>query len=168
MTGIAQESVAERARQLLEPVLARDGFELVEVEWQREGGAWVLRLYVDKQGGIGVDDCHAASRLVETILDVEDFIEPAYSLEVSSPGVERPLRKPEHFRRFAGEHAQVKSFGPVDAGHGPRKSWTGVLRGFQDGAVEMEVDGALHRIPLDRIAKAHLQYDFEADLRRKE
>ena len=62
----------------------------------------------------------------------------------------------------------MKSFGPVETGHGPRKSWTGILKGFQDGAVEIEVDGALHRIPLDRVAKAHLQYDFEADLRRKE
>ena len=87
MTGIAQESVAERARQLLEPVLARDAFDLVEVEWLREGGTWVLRIYVDKVGGIGIDDCQAASRLVETLLDVEDFIEPAYSLEVSAPCV---------------------------------------------------------------------------------
>jgi len=169
MTGIAQESVAERARQLLEPVLARDGYDLVEVEWQREGGSWVLRLFVDKQGGIGIDDCHAASRLVETILDVEDFIEPAYSLEVSSPGVDRPLRKPEDFKRFAGQRAKVKAFGPLESAPGlpPRKQWTGTLCGFDSGAVEIQVDGKVHRIPVDRIAKAHLEYDFEADLRRK-
>jgi ribosome maturation factor RimP len=169
MTGIAQESVAERARQLLEPVLARDEFELVEVEWQREGGAWVLRLFIDKPGGIGVDDCHAASRLVETILDVEDFIEPAYSLEVSSPGLERPMRKPEDFQRFAGQRAKVKAFGPIESAPGlpPRKQWTGTLCGFSGGAVEIEADGRVHRIPVDRIAKAHLEYDFEADLRRK-
>ena len=169
MTGIAQESVAERARQLLEPVLARDEFELVEVEWLREGGAWVLRLFVDKPGGIGVDDCQAASRLVETILDVEDFIEPAYSLEVSSPGLERPMRKPQDFQRFTGQRAKVKAFGPVESAPGlpPRKQWTGTLCGFASGAVEIEVDGKVHRIPVDRIAKAHLEYDFEADLRRK-
>jgi len=169
MTGIAQESVAERARQLLEPVLARDGFDLVEVEWQREGGSWVLRLYVDKPGGIGVDDCQSASRLVETILDVEDFIEPAYSLEVSSPGLERPLRKPEDFKRFAGQRAKIKAFGPVESAPGlaPRKQWTGTLCGFASGAVEIVVDGKVHRVPVDRIAKAHLEYDFEADLRRK-
>jgi len=170
MTGIAQESVADRARQLLEPVLARDGFDLVEVEWQREGGGWVLRLYVDKAGGIGIDDCQAASRLAETILDVEDFIEPAYSLEVSSPGVERPLRRPEDFRKYAGQRAKVRTFGPIESAPGlpPRKQWTGVLRGFADGAVEIEVDGKVHRIPVDRVAKAHLEYDFDADLRRKE
>ena len=168
MTGIAQESVADRARQLLEPVLARDGYELVEVEWQREGGGWVLRLYVDKAGGIGIDDCQAASRLVETILDVEDFIEPAYTLEVSSPGLDRPLRKPADFERFAGQRVHVKTYGPIDTPAGPRKNWSGTLKGFEDGAVEVEVDGAVHRIPHDRIAKAHLEYDFEADLRRKE
>jgi ribosome maturation factor RimP len=170
MTGIAQESVAERARQLLEPVLARDGFDLVEVEWLREGGGWVLRLYVDRAGGVGVDDCQAASRLVETLLDVEDFIGPAYSLEVSSPGVERPLRKPEDFRRFAGQRAKVRAFGPIESARGlpPRKQWTGTLRGFAEGAVEIEVDGKVHRIPVERVAKAHLEYDFEADLRRKE
>jgi ribosome maturation factor RimP len=169
MAGIAQESVADRARQLLEPVLERDGFDLVEVEWQREGGTWVLRLYVDKAGGIGIDDCQAASRLVETILDVEDFIEPAYSLEVSTPGMERPLRKPADFQRFAGQRAKVRAFGPLESapGQAPRKQWSGTLRGFADGAVEIEVDGKVHRIPVDRVAKAHLEYDFEADLRRK-
>jgi ribosome maturation factor RimP len=170
MAGITQESVAERARKLLEPVLAREGTELVEVEWLREGGGWVLRLYVDRPGGVGIDECQSASRLVETILDVEDFIEPAYSLEVSSPGVDRPLRKPGDFQRFAGRKARVKAYGPLESipGQPPRKQWSGTLRGFRDGAVEIEVDGKVHRIPADRMAKANLEYDIEADLRRKE
>jgi ribosome maturation factor RimP len=105
---------------------------------------------------------------VEPILDVEDLIEPSYHLEVSSPGVNRPLRKPKDFERFSGQRAHVKAYGPIDTGEGPRKAWTGTLRGFGEGAVAIEVDGRLHRIPLDRIAKAHLEYDFEADLRRKE
>jgi ribosome maturation factor RimP len=170
MAGIVEESVAERTRRLLEPVLVRDGYELVEVEWLREGGGWVLRLYVDRAGGVGIDDCQVVSRTVEPILDVEDFIEPAYSLEVSSPGVDRPLRRPEDFARFAGRRARVKAFGPLESAPGlpPRKQWSGTLRGFRDGAVEMEVDGKLHRIPVDRVAKANLEYDLEADLRRKE
>jgi ribosome maturation factor RimP len=168
MTGIGEKPIPERVRALLEPVVARDGYELVEVEWLREGGSWVLRLYVDREGGVSLDHCQEISRIVEPILDVEDFIGTAYHLEVSSPGVERPLRKPEHFQRFAGSRAQVKAFGPIDTGRGPRKSWTGILRGFRDGAVELDVDGVLHRIPHDKIAKAHLEYDFEADLRRKE
>jgi ribosome maturation factor RimP len=170
MTSIVQDSVAERARRLLEPVLERDGYELVEVEWQREGAAWVLRLFIDRPQGVGIDDCQAVSRTVEVILDVEDFIEPAYSLEVSSPGVDRPLRKPSDFERFSGQRAKVKAYGPIQsaAGTPARKGWTGILRGFRDGGVEIDVDGTLHRIPLDRIAKANLEYDVEADLRRKD
>jgi ribosome maturation factor RimP len=171
MSAIGTEPIAEQARRLLEPVLARDGYELVEVEWQREGSAWVLRLYVDRPGGVGIEQCQEVSRTVDPILDVADFIEPAYSLEVSSPGVDRPLRKPADFDRFAGQRAHVKTFGPIEGsapGQGPRKNWTGTLRGFRDGAVEIDVDGTVHRVPHDKIAKANLEYDFEADLRRKE
>jgi ribosome maturation factor RimP len=171
MPAIGTEPIAERARRLLEPVVARDGFELVEVEWAREGHAWVLRVYVDREGGVTIDHCQELSRTIEPILDVEDFIEPAYNLEVSSPGVNRPLRKPEDFGRFAGQRAHVKTFGPVEGsapGQPARKNWTGTLRGFRDGAVEIEVDGTLHRVPLDKIAKANLEYDFDADLRRKD
>ena len=171
MTGIAQDSVVERARRTLEPVLVRDGYELVDVEWVRGGGRWTLRVFIDREGGVNVDDCQAVSRTVEPILDVEDFIEPAYDLEVSSPGLDRPLRKPEHFARYAGQRVQVKAYGPIAGtaeGAAPRKSWTGKLEGFRDGAVLVDVDGVLHRIPHDQIAKAHLEYDVEADLRRKD
>lgn len=171
MTAIGTEPIADRARRVLDPVVTRDGFELVDVEWLREGHAWVLRVYVDRPGGVNIDHCQELSRTIEPILDVEDFIEPAYSLEVSSPGVERPLRKPEHFERFAGQRAHVKTYGPIEEsapGQGPRKNWTGLLRGFADGNVEIDVDGTLHRIPLAKIAKANLEYDFDADLRRKE
>jgi ribosome maturation factor RimP len=171
MTGIGQTPIADQVRRLLEPVLERDGYDLVEVEWARTGARWTLRLYVDRPGGVvGIEDCQAVSRTVEPILDAEDVIEPAYDLEVSSPGVERPLRKPADFDRYAGQRARVKSFGPVEGtapGSPGRKHWTGVLRGFRDGAVEIEVDGTLHRVPHDRIAKANLEYDFDADFGRK-
>jgi ribosome maturation factor RimP len=171
MTGIGQETIAERARRLLEPLLARDGLELVEVEWVRLSGRWTLRVFVDRPGGISLEDCQAASHTVEPVLDVEDFIEPAYDLEVSSPGLDRPLRKSEDFERYAGQRVQVKSFAPVAdtaAGQPPRKHWTGILRGFREGAVELDVDGVVHRIPHDRIAKAHLEYDAALDLRRRD
>ncbi len=171
MTGIAQEPIADRTRRLLEPILARDGYELVEVEWARGGGRWTLRLYVDRPGGTGIEDCQAVSRIVDPVLDAEDFIEPAYDLEVSSPGLERPLRRPADFERFAGQRARVKSYGPVEGtapGSPGRKHWTGTLAGFRDGAVEIDVDGVRHRIPHDQIAKANLEHDFDADLRRKD
>jgi ribosome maturation factor RimP len=168
MSGIGTESIAERARQLLEPIIVRDGFELVEVEWGREGPAWVLRVYVDRPGGVTIDHCQELSRTIEPVLDGEDFIEPAYNLEVSSPGLDRPLRKPADFDRFAGQRAHVKTYGPLDTPAGPRKNWSGTLRGFRDGAVEIEVDGTVHRVPHDRIAKARLELDLEADLGRKD
>ncbi len=168
MSAIGTQSVADQARSLLEPILAREGFELVEVEWAREGQAWVLRVFVDRAGGVTIDHCQELSRTIEPVLDVEDFIEPAYNLEVSSPGLDRPLRKESDFERFAGQRAHVKTFGPIDSPTGPRKNWTGTLKGFKDGAVEIDVDGALHRIPHDKIAKAHLEYDFDADIGRKE
>jgi ribosome maturation factor RimP len=171
MSAISPEPIVENARRVLEPVLARDGFELVDVEWTRAGPRWTLRVYIDKAGGIGIADCQDVSHLIEPILDVEDFIEPAYDLEVSSPGLDRPLRKPSDFDRFAGQRIKVKSYGPVEntaPGSPGRKHWTGVLSGFRDGAVELDVDGVVHRIPHDQIAKAHLEYDAEADLRRKD
>jgi ribosome maturation factor RimP len=171
MTGIGQESVVERARRTLEPVLVRDGYELVEVEWVRGGGRFTLRVFIDKAGGVNIDDCQAVSRTIEPLLDVEDFIEQAYDLEVSSPGLDRPLRTPEHFARYAGQRVQVKAYGPVPGtapGSPPRKHWTGTLRGFDSGAVLVDVDGVSHRIPHDQIAKAHLEYDVDADLRRKD
>jgi ribosome maturation factor RimP len=171
MTGIGQESVVEQAPRLLEPVLVRDGYELVDVEWVRGGGRWTLRVFIDRPGGVNVDDCQLVSRTIDPILDVEDFIEPAYDLEVSSPGLDRPLRTPEHFARYRGSRVHVKAYGPVagTAGDGaPRKNWTGDLEGFEGGAVLVRVDGVLHRVPHDQIAKAHLEHDFEADLRRKD
>ena len=161
MSGIASESIAEQVRRLLEPIIVREGFELVEVEWAREGAAWVLRLYLDRPGGVNVDQCQELSRTVEPVLDVEDFIEPTYSLEVSSPGVNRPLRKPADFERFAGQRAHVKTYGPIDTPGGPRQNWTGTLRGFKEG-------GVVQRVPHERIAKANLEYDFEAVPRGKE
>jgi len=178
MSGIGHEPITDQVRRTLEPVLERDGYELVEVEWVRGGGRWTLRLFVDKAGGFGgagggfgIEDCQAVSALVDPILDVADFIEPAYDLEVSSPGLERPLRKPADFDRFAGQRAHVKAYAPVTGtapGSPGRKQWTGILKGFTEGAVVLDVDGVLHRIPHDQIAKAHLEYDFEADLRRKD
>ncbi len=171
MTGIGQESVVEHARRVLEPILVRDGYELVDVEWVRGAGRWTLRVFIDREGGVNVDDCQLVSKTVEPLLDVEDFIEPAYDLEVSSPGLDRPLRKPEHFARYAGQRVQVKAYGPIAGtaeASAPRKSWTGKLEGYRGGAVLVDVDGVLHRIPHDQIAKAHLEYDVEADLRRKD
>ena len=170
MSAIGQEPIAEQVRRLLEPVLERDGYELVDVEWLRQAGRWTLRVFIDKPGGIGIDECQAVSRTVEPILDVEDLhraglqsgglLPRARPAAPQAPGL-RSLRRPARQREDLRAHRRAAPELP------PRKHWTGTLRGFRDGAVEIDVDGVVHRIPLDRIAKAHLEYDLAADLREE-
>ncbi len=167
MAKIADKSVVERVRQIAEPLAASMGLEIVEVEYLREG-RWVLRLFIDKPGGVNLEDCSAFSHALAPALDVEDVGDTGYSLEVSSPGLDRPLRKPEDFRRFAGKKAKVKTFGPLLAAEGlsPRKSFSGTLLGCTEGPdqqalkVELDVDGKRCAIPLADIAKANLIFDF--------
>ncbi|AKU90016.1 ribosome maturation factor RimP [Vulgatibacter incomptus] len=160
---------AERVRELSEPIVEAEGMELVDVEYLREGGRWVLRLFIDRPEGVGLDDCQSISRQVEKLLDVEDVIEPAYSLEVSSPGIERPLKKREHFEQFAGRQVEIKTYGPI--GDPPRKNFKGRLLGMGSGGeIEVEIDGKTFAVPFDKVAKAHLALDLDAlakDLRGK-
>ena len=161
------KTVVERVRQVAEPLAASMGLEVVEIEYAREG-RWVLRLFIDKAGGVKLDDCSAFSHALAPALDVEDIGDAGYSLEVSSPGLDRPLRKPEDFRRFAGKKAKVRTYGPLQAAPelSPRKSFSGTLLGCTEGAdpqslkVELDVDGKHCAIPLADIAKAHLIFDF--------
>lgn len=155
------KDISERVRDLAEPVIEAEGMELVDVEYQREGARWVLRLYIDKPGGVGLDDCQTVSRLVDKLLDVEDPIAPSYSLEVSSPGLERPLKKREHFEQFAGRQVEIRTFGPI--GEPPRKNFKGRLLGIGEGdAIQVEIDGKTFDVPLDKVAKAHLALDLDA------
>jgi ribosome maturation factor RimP len=168
MAEILQKaSVAERAARVAEPLVQAEGLELVDVEHVREPGGWVLRLYIDRpgrdplsrEGGVGLEDCARVSHAVETALDVEDVVDHAYSLEVSSPGVNRPLRKPVHFQRVLGKRIKVKTYGPL--GVPGRKSFTGTLENVADDGVTVQVEGGPpFTIPFRDIAKAHLDFDF--------
>lgn len=155
------QNVVATVRSLAEPIVTHSGLELVDVEFLREGGRWVLRLYIDKEGGVTLDDCQEISRQVEKLLDVEDVIEPAYVLEVSSPGIERPLKTRAHFERYAGHDVEVRTFAPI--GEPPRKNFKGRLLSISpDDRIRLEIDGAEYEIPLDKVAKAHLSVDFDA------
>lgn len=158
-TGSLKQTVEDRVRALAEPIVAGEGKELVDVEFVREPQGWILRLFIDKQGGVGLEDCQQVSRAVETALDVEDPIPHEYNLEVSSPGLNRPLKKPLHFKQAAGKKVKVKTYGPI--GEPPRKNFSGVLTGVADDAVTVEVEGAgAFRIAFKDIAKAHLEFEF--------
>ncbi|MFZ5472065.1 MAG: ribosome maturation factor RimP [Myxococcota bacterium] len=154
-----KQSIEERAREVAEPIVAAEGYELVDLEYVREREGWVLRLFIDKPGGVGLEDCTNVSRAVETALDVEDVVPQEYHLEVSSPGLSRPLTKPDHFRRAEGKKIKVKTYGPI--GEPPRKNFSGVLAGVADDGVTVEVEGAgAFRIPYKDIAKANLEFEF--------
>jgi len=158
--------VAEKTWEIVEPILLNEGLELVDVEYLREGNRWVLRLYIDKQGsdekgkGVDLEDCQRATHAVETAIEVADVVPHEYALEVSSPGIERPLTRPAHFQRFVGRKVQVKTFGPMF--DPPRKSFTGKLVAFADDAVQVEVEGAgLFKIERKEIAKANLVAEWD-------
>lgn len=142
----------ETLLKLLEPAIEALGYELVELEFPPH----LLRIYIDREGGITVDDCEVVSRQVSAVLDVEDPIPGAYTLEVSSPGLDRPLRKEADFIRFAGERAKVELALPKDG----RRRFTGTLKGCEAGEVLIEVDGEDHRLPLADIDKARLVPEF--------
>ncbi len=157
--------VVEQVEQLVLPVVADLGLELVDIEYQREAHGWVLRLYLDKDGGITLDDCAEASREISTLLDVEDIVDSVYTLEVSSPGIERPLKKLADFERFSGKQATIRSLRSCDPdGRGQnRKTFTGVLQGVRDGRIvllQTDKIGGEVVFDLKEIAKANLVIEF--------
>lgn len=124
----------KKAEALLLPITESRGYELVDVEFVKEGGTWYLRGYIDKPGGITVNDCEEVSRAFEAELDREDFISESYVLEVSSPGLGRPLKKEKDFVRNRGRDIEIHLFRPV----GHEKSWEGVLKSWDGSSVTIE------------------------------
>ena len=148
----------EALLQMMEPVVEALGYELVDVEFAQSGRSGVLRLYIDKSGvdsaaGVTVDDCARVSHAVSEQLEVDDPIPGHYSLEVSSPGFDRVLRKRAHFERFIGERIFVELKLPLNG----RRRFAGPLRALTDDAVVVEVDGQDYSLPLERIQKAKLK-----------
>jgi ribosome maturation factor RimP len=151
--------VIEAVRRVAERVTSDRGLELVDVQWATQPGGAVLRVSVDKVGGIGLDELQEVSQEVSAILDVEDPISSAYTLEVSSPGLDRPLKTEADYRRFVGRLVRLSSYEPVDG----RRRWTGRLQGLDAGlvAVQLESEGGVSaRIPLDKISSGRLEIEF--------
>ena len=156
--------VIDRIEKLVQPLLEDLGCELVDLEYQREQRGWVLRFFLDKENGINLDDCAMASREISSLMDVENIISTAYSLEVSSPGIERPLKKSQDFKRFTGQLAKIKTITSIDpdATGKNRKTFVGTLSGFEDEDVLLILKNTTDavRIPLQQIDKANLHYEF--------
>ena len=132
-----KEEYEQRATALLEPIIQEHGFELVDVEYVKEAGTWYLRGYIDKPGGITVNDCEAVSRAFGEKLDKKDFIEDSYIMEISSPGLDRPLKKDKDFERNMGKLVEVRTYRPIEK----QKEFCGTLTAYDNSSVTIDEDG---------------------------
>lgn len=152
-----REVYEQRTEALLLPLMEEHHFELVDVEFVKEAGTWFLRAYIDKPGGITIDDCEVISRALSDMLDEENFIEETYILEVSSPGLGRPLKKEKDFERSLGESVEVRLFRAVEK----QKEFIGILKAWDKDTVTLEFeDEAVLTIERANIALIRLAFDF--------
>ena len=152
-----RETYEQRTEELIMPIIEQNQFELVDVEYVKEGGTWYLRAYIDKPGGITVDDCEVVSRALSDLLDKHDFIEDAYVLEVSSPGLGRPLKKEKDFARSIGEEVEIRTFRPINR----QKEFIGILEAYDKETVTIELEEE-EKMQINRsdIALIRLAFDF--------
>ena len=155
MTGVTL--IREKIADLADPILDELGFELVDVEYLSKHGRWVLRIYIDKNGGVTIDDCAVVSGELGDLIDIKDIIDHEYVLEVSSPGLNRPLRKESDFIRVIGKKIRVRMSVPQKG----RRNFTGYLKDFEDRSLSLEVEGGLISLPWSGIEKANVVYEFE-------
>ena len=153
-----EDRLIEEIWSLLEPVIVSEGMEIVEIEYRRESVGWVLRIYIDNEKGVSVDDCAAISRTAGDVLDVADLIRNSYHLEVSSPGLDRPLRRWEHFRKYIGDIVEIRTISPLQS----RRNFKGLLREASPDQIVIESEGKSHTIPLALVERARLLY-FESE-----
>ena len=148
--------IEERTEALVLPIIEEHHFELVDVEYVKEGADWYLRVYADKEGGINIDDCVLFSRALEAKLDAEDFIEDAYILEVSSPGLGRPLKKEKDYLRSIGKSIDIKLYQAKEK----QKEFTGILKEYSNGHIILTIDEEDITFETKGIAMARLSLDF--------
>ncbi|MFV9689429.1 MAG: ribosome maturation factor RimP [Desulfobacteria bacterium] len=146
------DSIVEQVERLAKSLLLSEGMELVDITYGHKQGRWVLSLFVDKEGGIGTEDCVAISREFGDVLDVKDIMPDSYSLLVSSPGPDRPLKQKEDFNRFKKQKVRIKTNSLLEG----RKSFKGVLLGYEDEMVRVQEGDKIHTIPYNSIATARL------------
>lgn len=149
--------VVQQVMQLIEPILNEMDVELVDVEFLSVRSKWVLRIFVDEQDGITLDRCAQVSKEIGTLIDMKDIVEHEYVLEVSSPGLNRPLKKVKDFIWATGKKVTLKTVSPVNG----RRKFTGILKSFNEGALAIQTDNDLVSLPLINVEKANLVYEFE-------
>jgi ribosome maturation factor RimP len=149
--------VKKKIEELIEPVLLVEGIELVDLEYKKGKGKDLLRIFIDKEGGINLDDCSNVSNQISRLLDVEDIILNAYSLEVSSPGIERPLLKVSHFIRFIGKKIKIKLYKPINGS----KNFIGNIKSVDGSVIKIDTNNDEEvAFNINELAKANLYFDF--------
>ncbi len=152
-----RESYEQKTEDILNPIVDEYGFELVDVEYVKEGSTWYLRAYIDKPDGISIDDCEAVSRRLSDILDEKDYIDEAYILEVSSPGLGRPLKKEKDYKRSLGKEVEIRTYRMIEK----QKEFTGILKEYDETTVTIEDDGGnVRTFEKADIALIRLAFDF--------
>lgn len=152
-----RETYETRTEELITPILDRMNFELVDVEYVKEGGTWYLRAYIDKEGGITVNDCEAVAREMNEILDREDFVEDSYVFEVSSPGLGRPLKKEKDYIRSMGKEVEIRTYRAINR----EKEFYGILSAYDENTVTIKTeDGTKMTFEKSDIALIRLAFDF--------
>lgn len=149
--------VGELAEGFLRRVVESDGMELLHVEYQFKGNASILRVYIDKPGGVNLEDCEKVSKHASVVLDVEKLIPHHYTLEVSSPGLERPLFKPSDYERFRGKEIRLVTVEKLD----DRRRFRGFIREFSQGILKLQCEERVHDIPFNKIRGANLIHRFD-------
>lgn len=152
-----KEVYEQKTEEILLPIVEEYGFELVDVEYVKEGGTWYLRTYIDKEGGISIDDCEKVSRRLSDILDEKDYIDDTYIMEVSSPGLGRPLKKEKDFKRSLGKEVDIRTYRMIDK----QKEFTGILKDYDKDTVTIELENeTLKTFEKGDIALIRLAFDF--------
>ena len=152
-----RETYEQKTEEILIPIVDELGVELVDVEYVKEGSTWYLRTYIDKPGGITIDDCEVVSRRLSDILDEKDYIDEAYIMEVSSPGLGRPLKKEKDFKRSLGEEVEIRTYRMINK----QKEFTGILTAYDEKTVTIELeDETLKTFEKGDIALIRLAFDF--------
>ncbi len=152
-------SIAERVEALVTPCITELGYRVWDVEYVKEGAEWYLRITLDSDNGIDIDDCEKVSRAINPIIDEADPIEDFYYLEVSSPGLERVLRKPEHFAASIGEEIEIRLFAPDE---NKKKAYSGTLVAYTEEELTVDVAGEILKMPNGKISKVQTVFDFSS------
>ena len=151
-----QSNIVQAVEGLIRPVVEDLSLELVDVEYKREGRNWVLRVFLDKEAGITVDDCTQVSRQIGDLIEIDELITNPYVLEVSSPGLDRPLKKESDFLKFKNRRIRLSTCSPINK----RRNFKGTIQEFKDGTLFLDAQGTLFEIALSNIAKANLEIEL--------